>query len=100
VLLNIFEVALHSAYLYLKVLAMFGVISVFNCQKDARNIELGFALGRKNIYFFKEASEHHQQYSCSTDTMAPNKAKPAIKTDCETKRVALDHRVPNKAIFT
>jgi hypothetical protein len=42
-LLNTFEATLHSAYLCLKVPALLGVISVHGSQKDARNIEQGFA---------------------------------------------------------
>jgi hypothetical protein len=38
-LLNTFEVALHSLYLYLNVLAALGVISIHDSKKDARNIE-------------------------------------------------------------
>jgi hypothetical protein len=50
-LLNIFEAALHSPYLCLKVPATFGVISVFSSQQEARNIEKGFAPGHKNVHF-------------------------------------------------
>jgi hypothetical protein len=50
-LLNTFEAALHSAYLCLKVPATFGVITVFNSQREARNIEKGFTLGHKNVQF-------------------------------------------------
>jgi hypothetical protein len=39
VLLNIFDVALHSAYLCLKVQTTFGVITIFDSQKEARNID-------------------------------------------------------------
>jgi hypothetical protein len=46
-LLNTFEAALHSLYLCLKVQVTQGVISVHGNQKDARNIEQGFALGHK-----------------------------------------------------
>jgi hypothetical protein len=42
-LLNTFEAALHSGYLYLKVSATFGIILAFSSQKDARNIDQGFA---------------------------------------------------------
>jgi hypothetical protein len=38
-LLNTFEVALDSGYLYFKIPLTLGVILVFICQKDARNIE-------------------------------------------------------------
>jgi hypothetical protein len=37
-LLNTFEAALHLGYLYLKILATFGVISVFGSQQEARNM--------------------------------------------------------------
>jgi hypothetical protein len=40
-LLNTFEAALHLGYLYLKILATFGVISVFGSQQEARNIKKG-----------------------------------------------------------
>jgi hypothetical protein len=38
-LLNTFEATLHSGYLCLKIPSTFGVILVFDIQKDARNIE-------------------------------------------------------------
>jgi hypothetical protein len=53
-LLNTIEATLHSAYLCLKVSATFGVITVFSSQKEAKNIERGFALGHKNVHFLRE----------------------------------------------
>jgi hypothetical protein len=53
-LLNTFEAALHSVYLYLKISATFGIISIFGSQKEARNIECGFAPGHKNVHFLRE----------------------------------------------
>jgi hypothetical protein len=50
-LLNTFEAALHSAYLYLKIPVTFGVIYVFGSQQEAINIKKGFALGHKNVHF-------------------------------------------------
>jgi hypothetical protein len=55
--LNIFEAALHSTYLYLKFPATFGVITIFSSQKEARNIECGFAPGHKNVHFLREDAE-------------------------------------------
>jgi hypothetical protein len=49
--LNTFEVTLHLGYLCLKILATFGVISIFNNQKDGRKIEQGFAPSHKNVNF-------------------------------------------------
>jgi hypothetical protein len=48
-LLNTFEAALHSLYLCLKVPTTFEVIKVHGSQKDARNIEQGFAPCHRNV---------------------------------------------------
>jgi hypothetical protein len=48
-LLNTFETTLHSLYLCLKVPAALGVISIHGNQKEARNIEQGFAPGHRNV---------------------------------------------------
>jgi hypothetical protein len=53
-LLNTFEVAFHSAYLYLKIPTLLGVISVHDSQKDARNIEQGFAPEHINVNCLQE----------------------------------------------
>jgi hypothetical protein len=47
--LNNFEAVLHSLYLYLKIPATQGVISVHGNQKYARNIEQGYAIGHRNV---------------------------------------------------
>jgi hypothetical protein len=62
-LLNTFEVALHSAYLCLKVLATFRIIAVFSSQKEARNIERGFTPGYKNVHFLREYTDQPDQPS-------------------------------------
>jgi hypothetical protein len=53
-LLNTFKAALHSEYLCLKVLATFGIITIFGSQKEARNIDHGLAPGDKNVHFLRE----------------------------------------------
>jgi hypothetical protein len=50
-LLNTFEATLYSGYLCLTFLATFRVISIFNSQKDAENIEWGFMPDNKNLHF-------------------------------------------------
>jgi hypothetical protein len=60
-LLNTFEAALHSGYLCLKVLTTFEIITIFGSQKEARNIECGFALNHKNVHFLREDTEQHEQ---------------------------------------
>jgi hypothetical protein len=62
-LLNTFQAALHSAYLCLKVSAIFGVIAVFSSQKESRNIERSFAPGHKNVNFLKEGTDQPEQPS-------------------------------------
>jgi hypothetical protein len=98
-LLNSFEAALHLAYLCLDVPALLGVISVHDSQKDARNIEQDFALGHRNINFLREADSGGQ-----LDTSAPKDevdimGKTSIEAECDTKRVALDPRVPEKTML-
>jgi hypothetical protein len=59
-LLNTFEAALHSLYLYLKIPATQGVISVHGNQKDVRNIEQGFAPCHRNVNCLQdEKTEDH-----------------------------------------
>jgi hypothetical protein len=65
-LLNIFEAALHSVYLCLKVLVTFGVTSVFSSQKDTRNIEQGFVPRHKNVHFIREEYEQNQYQPAPT----------------------------------
>jgi hypothetical protein len=48
-LVNTFKVAFHSVYLCLKIPTTLGVILVHGNQKDARNIEHGFAPGHRNV---------------------------------------------------
>jgi hypothetical protein len=50
-LLNTFEAALHSRYLCLKIPVTFGMISIFDSQQDAKNIEKGFTPGHKIVHF-------------------------------------------------
>jgi hypothetical protein len=47
--LNTFEAVFHSLYLCLKIPTAQGVISVHGNQKDARNIEQGYAPGHRNV---------------------------------------------------
>jgi hypothetical protein len=42
-LLNTFDAALYLGYLCLKVLDTFGIMTIFDNQKESRNIEHGFA---------------------------------------------------------
>jgi hypothetical protein len=98
-LLNTFDVALHSAYLCLNIPTALGVITVHDNQKDARNIEQGFAPGHRNVNCLQD------EKSESTNDASANKSKesftdkPAIELECEIKRVPLDPMVPDKTIM-
>jgi ubiquitin len=94
---NTFKAALHSGYLFLKIPTTFGVISVFESQKDARKNEQGFAPNHKNVHFLREELEQYQQ-SCPFKVEAPGEFKKAIKVDGDFKKVALDPRVPNRVV--
>jgi hypothetical protein len=75
-----FEATLHSAYLCLKVPALLGVISVHGSQKDARNIEQGFAHHHKNMNCLQEEKGKGQQ-----DTSTVRKASQPICRSAKQK---------------
>jgi hypothetical protein len=64
-LLNTFEVALHSGYLYFEIPATFGVISVFDSQQDAM-----VSRQATKMYTFCGKSQ-----SSTTPSLAPIKQK-------------------------
>jgi hypothetical protein len=90
-LLNTFEVASHSAYLCLKIQAIFGVITVFGSQQEARNIDKGFAPRHKNVHFLREQLEQHE-------TQPLTECRKFIEAEGEFKKVLLDPRVPDKTL--
>jgi hypothetical protein len=95
---NTVEAALHSFYLCLKVPATLGGISVHGNQKDARNIEQGFAPGHKNVNCLQD----EKLDSCSSIAKNENEGSPAsrpVEPECRTKRVPLDLRVLNQAVM-
>jgi hypothetical protein len=85
-LLNIFEVALHLAYLCLKVPASLGVISIHGSQKHARNIEHGFPWGHRNVNYLQEAECGDQQDLSTPKAEAYIGRKTTIELECKTKR--------------
>jgi hypothetical protein len=75
-----------------------GVISIHGSQKDARNIEQDFAPGHRNINFLQEEAKGGQDTS-TTKSEATIINKSAIEPNCETKRILLDPRVPDKVVM-
>jgi hypothetical protein len=97
-LLNTFEAALHSLYLCLKVPATLGVISVHGNQKDASNIEQIFAPGPRNVNCLQDEKAEGSS-SIATKEGEGSSASRLIEPECETRRVPLDLRVPNKTVM-
>jgi hypothetical protein len=95
-LLNTFKTVLHSAYLCLKVPATFGVITTFSSQKEARNIERGFAPGHENIHFLREDTNQSGQPPPKQEI--PVEFKKAIKVEGEFTRLPLDPRVLDRVM--
>ncbi|XP_066341214.1 uncharacterized protein [Miscanthus floridulus] len=48
---NKFNIAIHTGYLYMKMLALHGVITVYGSQKETRNIERAIQNSQTNINF-------------------------------------------------
>jgi hypothetical protein len=97
-LLNTSEVALHSLYLCLKVPATLGVISIHDSQKDARNIEQGFALDHRNVNCLQDEKVEN----CNSNAKSKNRdsfASKPMELECKTKRIPLDPKVPNKIVM-
>jgi hypothetical protein len=96
ILLNTFEVVLHLAYLCLKVPAIFDVITVFGSQKEARNIEHGFAPGHKIVHFLRENTNQPELPSSKQETSV--EFKKAIEAKGDFTILTLDPIVPDKTV--
>jgi hypothetical protein len=98
VLLNTFEVALHSLYPCLKVPAALEVISIHDNKKEARNIEQGFTPGHRNVNCLQDEKEEERS-SIARNESEGSFARRPIEPEYKTKRVPLDPRVPDKAVM-
>jgi hypothetical protein len=78
---------------------LLGVILVHGIQKHAKNIEQGFAPRHINVNCLQEAEGAEQQEPNTPKTEAGIDNKATIEPECETKRIPLDPRVPNKTIM-
>jgi hypothetical protein len=96
-LINTFEAALHSLYLCRKVPAALGVISIHGNQREARNIEQGFTPGNRNVNCLQD--EKAESSNIARDENEGSSTDRPIVPECDTKRVSLDLRVPDKAMM-
>jgi hypothetical protein len=97
-LLNIFNAVLHSLYLYLKVPAALGVISIHDNQKEARNIEQGFTLGHRNVNCLQDEKVENCSGIARNENEGSSASRP-IDPECEIKRVPIDPRVLDKIVM-
>jgi hypothetical protein len=75
------------------------VITVHGNQKDAKNIEQGFALGHRNVNGLQDEKSETTNGASANKNKESFIDKPAIEPECETKRVPLDPRVPDKTVM-
>jgi hypothetical protein len=91
--INKFDAAIRQQFLYMKITAPKGVITVFGNQQEARNIEKGHTPGQANVYQLKKAEERKEPY----EEAKRDKEKFEIAADGETKKVYLDD-MPDRAV--
>jgi hypothetical protein len=97
-LLNTLEASLHSLYLCMKVPVALGVISIHGNQKEARNMEQGFASGHRNVNYLQDEKAENNSINTRNENEGRSASRP-IEPECDTKRVLLDPRVPDKAVM-
>jgi hypothetical protein len=91
--MNKFDAVIRQQFLYMKIPAPKGVITVFGDQQEARNIEKGHTPGQTNVYQLKSTEERKKLY----EEAKRDKEKIEIAADGETKKVYLDD-MPDRAV--
>jgi hypothetical protein len=87
------------AYICLKVPTALGVISIHGSRKDTRNIQQGFSPSHRNVNYLQDEKTESCNDTSTTKSKEGFISKPAIEPECETKRVPLDPRVPNRIVL-
>jgi hypothetical protein len=91
--MNKFDAVKRQQSLCMKIPTPKGVITVFDNQQEARNIEKGHTPGQSNVYQLKTAGERKETYKKARR----DKEKIEIAVDGETKKVYLDD-MPDRAV--
>jgi hypothetical protein len=91
--MNKFDVVIRQQFLCMKIPAPKGVITVFDDQEEARNIEKGHTPGQTNVYQLNPPEEETKPYI----EAKRDKEKIEIDADGETKKVYLDD-MPDRAV--
>jgi hypothetical protein len=95
--INTFEVALHSLYLCLKIPATQGVILFHSSQKDARNIEQGFASGHINVNCLQDGKTEDHSSITNRQSEGSFGSRP-IELECKIQTIPVDLRVLDKMV--
>jgi hypothetical protein len=90
---NKFDAVIRQQFLCMKIPAPKGVITVFDDQQEAKNIEKGHTPGQVNVYQLKRIEERKEP----SEEAKRDKEKIEIAADGETKKVYLDD-MPDKAV--
>jgi hypothetical protein len=92
--INKFKAAIHGLYLYMKILGPQGVITVYDNQQTARNIERDFVLGQRNVHCLTTQREVSKVTRPTTD----EKVKAQLQSNDGTKTVPLDLATPKQTV--
>jgi hypothetical protein len=92
--LNKFEAVIHQAYLFLKIPATLGVITIWGHQNDGRNLERGRTPGQRNVHTLDEVVKTNEVEK----QPKADREKVNMQPDCDTKRVLLDAMVLDQTV--
>jgi hypothetical protein len=93
--INKFKAAIHGLYLCMKILCPQGVITVYGNQQTARNIEIDFVPGQRNIHYLTTQRE----VSEATRPTANEHEKAQLQSNDGTKIVPLDPAMPKQTVI-
>jgi hypothetical protein len=93
--INKFEAAIHGLYLCMKIPGLQGVITVYDNQQAARNIERDFVLGQRNVHCLTVQREVPE----ATSPTAKEHEKAQLQSNDGTKTVPLDQATPKQMVI-
>jgi hypothetical protein len=78
----------------MKIPAMLGVITIWGCQNNGRNLERGHTARQRNVHALDEAVESNE----AEKQPKADREKVNMQPDCNTKRVLLDAMVLDQTV--
>jgi hypothetical protein len=92
--INKFEAAIHGLHLCMKIPGPQGVITVYGNQQTARNIEMDFVPGQRNVHCLTTQREGFE----GTRPVVDKKVKAQLQSNDGTKAVPLDPATPKQTV--